>query len=62
MILILLNRNEEKTKKLQTFDLSYFLDKTFFFGDDAFKNMFICQPTFNTLELKDDKGTEYIIA
>lgn len=24
--------------------------------------MFVCQPTFSTLDLKDDKGTDYIIA
>ena len=33
-----------------------------FFGCDGFQNMFVYQPTFNMLELKEDKGTEYITA
>ena len=32
-----------------------------FFGDDDFQNMFVYQPTFNTLKLKKDKNTEYVI-
>ena len=43
-------------KILQTFDLSIFLIK-FFFSDDGFQNMFVYQPTFNMLELREDKGT-----
>ena len=31
-----------------------------FFGDEGFQNMFIYQPTFNTLELKIDKGAESV--
>ena len=45
----------------KTYDLSYFLGKVFF-GNDSFQNMFVHQPTFNTLELKEDKGTEYVIS
>ena len=30
------------------------------FGDDCFHNMFAYQPTFNTIELKKDKGTNYV--
>ena len=47
-------------KILQTFDLSIFLIK-FFFSDDGFQNMFVYQPTFNMLELREDKGTVYVI-
>ena len=32
-----------------------------FFGDDSFQFMFVYQPTFNTLELKKDKDTNYVI-
>ena len=47
-------------KILQTFDLSIFLIK-FFFSGDGFQNMFVYQPTFNMLELREDKGTVYVI-
>ena len=40
----------------QTYDLSYFL------GNDSFQNMFAHQQTLNTLELKEDNGTEYVIS
>ena len=65
MILILFvkqraNKNKEKIEKLQTFDLSYFLGKNSF-DDDGFQNMFVYQPKLNTLELKEYKGTEYVI-
>ena len=33
-----------------------------FFGDDGSKNMFPYQPTSNMLELKPDKGTDYVIS
>ena len=43
------------------FDLSYFLSKIFV-GNDGFQSMFFFyQPTFNTLELKEDKCNEYVI-
>ena len=32
-----------------------------FFGDDGFQNIFVYQPTFNMLELKEDKSTEYVV-
>lgn len=51
------NKNKEKIQKLATFDLSYFLGKTFL-DDDGFKNKFAYQPTFNMLQLKKDKSTE----
>ena len=46
--------------KLQTYDLSYVLGKTLF-GDDVSQNMFTYWPRFNKLELKEDKGTDYIL-
>ena len=32
------------------------------FGDDGFQNMFVYQPILNTLELKEDKGTDSILS
>ena len=55
------NQKEEKIEKLQTFDLSYFLEKNFF-GNDGFQNMFGYQPRFNMLDLKEDKNIRYITA
>ena len=46
--------------KIKTYDLHYLIGKNIF-GDDGSQNMFVYQPTFNTLELKPDKGTDYII-
>ena len=46
--------------KLQTYDLNYVLGKTLF-GDDVSQNMFTYWPRFNKLELKEDKGTDYIL-
>ena len=31
------------------------------FSDDGFQKMFFYQPTFNTLELRKDKSTDYVI-
>ena len=39
---------------LQTLDLSYFLGKSLF-GDASFQNMFVYQPTLDTLELKKEQ-------
>ena len=44
---------------LQIFDLSYFLGKNVF-GDDGFQNRLVYQETLNTLELREDKGTDYV--
>ena len=46
-----------KIEKLKTSDLNFFLGK-FFFGDDSFRNMFVNQQTLNTLDFKEDTGTE----
>ena len=48
-------KNEEKIEKPKTFDLSYFLGKSFF-DDDGFQIMFGDQLKFNTLDLKQIKG------
>ena len=47
--------------KLQTYDLSYSLGQ-FSFGDDGSQNMFVYQPALDTLELKKDKNTDYVLS
>ena len=47
--------------KLQTHDLSYFLSQKSFV-DDGFQNMFVYQPTLDTLELTKRKGTDYVLS
>ena len=42
-------------------DLSYVLGKNVL-GGYSFQNMFVYQPTLNTLELKKYKGTDYILS
>ena len=33
----------------------------FFFCNNGFQNTFVYQPTLNTLDLKEDKGTDHVI-
>ena len=47
--------------KLQTYDLSYLLGKSFF-GDYGFQNMFVYQPSLRTLQLKKDNEIDYVIS
>ena len=46
--------------KLQAYDLSYFVGKTFFRCDD-FQNIFVYQATLDRLELKKEKGIDYVL-
>ena len=46
--------------KLQAPNSSNFFGKKFF-GGDGFQSMFVYQRTFNVLELKKHKSTEYVI-
>ena len=48
--------------KLQINDLSYFFRKFFFFGDGGSQNMFVYQPTLDTLELQKEKGNDYVLS
>ena len=41
---------------------SFFLARIYFTSDDGSQNMFVYQPTFNVLDLKNHEGTEYIIS
>ena len=48
---------QDKTVKLQTYNLYYFLDKKFF-GDDGSQNVFVFQPILHILEKRKGKSTE----
>ena len=52
---------EKKLEDLITKDHNFFLSRIYFTSNDGSQNMFVYQPTFNVLELKIDKGTEYVI-
>ena len=43
-----------------TLNLSYLSWQKIF--DDNFQNMFVYQPIFDAIELKNDKGTDYILS
>ena len=45
-----------------TKDYNFFLERMYFTSDDGSQNMFLYQPTFNVLEFKNSKSTEYIIS
>ena len=56
-----LKAEQDEIVKLETHDLSYLLGKIFF-GDDGSQNVFIYQRKLSTLELKKDKGTNYVFS
>ena len=47
----------KKLNSLTTKDYNFFLGKIYFASNDGLQNMFIYQPTFDTLESKKDKGS-----
>ena len=53
-------KGKDKIMKLQTHDLSCFLGKNVFC--DGFQDIFDYQPTPDTLELKKDEGTDYVLS
>ena len=53
---------EKKLDNLITKDYSFFLARIYFTSKDGSQNMFVYKSTFNMLELKIDKGTDYIIS
>ena len=48
-------------KLLSAKDYSFFIGTMYFTSNDGSENMFVYQPTFNMLELRKDKITEYVI-
>ena len=55
-----LKEHRDKIIKLKSFGSIYFHGKNLFV-DDGFQNMFGCQPTFNTFELKKTKALIMIL-
>ena len=53
-------RISKKPNSLITKDYNFFLGRTYFLSDDGSQNMFVYKPTFNVLELKINKGADYI--
>ena len=52
---------EKKLDSLITKDYNFFLGRIYLTRNDGSQNMFVYQLKFSVLELKMDKGTEYII-
>ena len=51
---------QKKLNRLTTKDYNFFLGRLYFTSNDGLENMFVYQPTFDTLELKKGKGTDYV--
>ena len=50
-----------KLDSLITNDYRFFLDRMFSTSNDGSQNTFAYQPTLDTLELKENKGTDYVL-
>ena len=50
-----------KVKLLSAKYYSFFVGRIYFTSNDGSQDMFVYQPTFNVLGLKNDKSTEYSI-
>ena len=53
---------QKKRNSLITKDYNFFLGRIYFTSNDGSQNTFVYQPTFDTLELKKDKGTDYVLS
>ena len=53
---------QKKLNSLITRDYNFFLGRTYFASNDGSQNTFVYQPTLDTLELKKDKGTDYVLS
>ena len=51
-----------KLNSLTIKDYNFFFYRIYFISNDGSQNTFIHQPTFDTLELKQDKGTDYVLS
>ena len=52
---------QKKLNSLITNDYNFFLGRMYFTSNDGSQNTFVYQPTLDTLELKKDKGTDYLL-
>ena len=53
---------QKKLNSLITKDYNSFLGRIYFTSSDGSQNTFVYQPTFDTLEFKKDKGTDYVLS
>ena len=53
---------QKKLNSLITKDYNISLGRIYFTNNDGSKNISVYQPTLDTLELKKDKGTDYVLS
>ena len=53
---------QKKLNSLITKDYNFFLGRIYFTINDGSQNTFVYQPILDTLELKKDKGTDYVLS
>ena len=53
---------QKKLNSLITKDYNFFLGRIYFKINDGSQNTFVYQPALDTLELKKDKGTDYVLS
>ena len=53
---------QKKLNSLITANYNFFLGRIYFTCNDGSQSTFVYQPTLNTLELKKDKGTAYVLS
>ena len=51
-----------RLNSLITRDYNFFIGRIYFTSNDGSQNTFVYQPIFDTLELKKDKGTDYVLS
>ena len=56
-----LNKGEDKIMKVKAFYSGYFHSKKIF-DNGVSQNMFVYQPTLDTLWLEKDNGTDYVLS
>ena len=53
---------KKRLNSLTAKDYYFFLSRIDFTSNDEFQNKFVYQPILDSLELRKDKGTEYIVS
>ena len=53
---------QKKLNGLITKDYNFFLGRIYFTSNDGSQNTLVYQPTLDILELKKDKGTDYVLS
>ena len=55
-------QQKKKLNSLTTKDYKFFLSRMYFTSNDRFQNTFAYQPALDTLQLKKEKGIDYILS